>query len=122
MIMKPFALFFATVLVFSACTYLPFTALTSTTTIKANDAFILGNNEHGKYSVRLKNISNSEITVWRVPISGGQHTPLQVRANQKSEVKVDRNTALRIENPSLLEVSVELRVTGDTDLSMGYKN
>lgn len=102
--------------------FLQFQTLHSTTNIKANDAFILGNNEHGKFSIRLKNISNSEITLWQVPIAGGQHSPLKVSAQQKVALKVDRNTALRIENTSSSEIAVELIVTGDIGLSMGYKN
>lgn len=122
MIMKHIALIFATILVFTSCAHLPFQRLTSTTTIKGNDAFILGNNEHGKFAVRLKNTADSEITIWQVPVTGGQHSPLKIGAKQKAEIKVDRNTALRIENPSSEAIDIELIVTGDTGLSMGYKN
>jgi hypothetical protein len=121
-IMKLFALFFAMFFFLAACNFLQFQTLHSTTNIKANDAFILGNNEHGKFSIRLKNISNSEITLWQVPIAGGQHSPLKVSAQQKVALKVDHNTALRIENTSSSEIAVELIVTGDIGLSMGYKN
>ena len=38
---KPFALFFTMSFFFASCNHLPFQKLTSTTTIKANDAFIL---------------------------------------------------------------------------------
>lgn len=101
---------------------MPFTRLTSTTTIKAKDAFILGNNEHGKFSARLKNISKSEITVWKCPINGGRHSPSVVKPNETIKVNVDRNTALKIENESNETVDVQLFVQGDTGLSMGYKN
>jgi hypothetical protein len=122
MIKKQFTLFFAILSLLTACRYFPFQTLSSTTTIKAKDAFILGNNEHGKFSVRLKNTSHAEITIWQVPISGGQHSPLRVGAIQQAYIKVDRNTALRIENPSTTEIDIELLVKGDTGLSMGYKN
>jgi hypothetical protein len=120
--MKPFAFFFAKIFLFTACNHLPFHSLTSTTTINGNDAFILGNNKHGQFFVRLNNTSNSEITVRQVPIAGGQHPPLKLRAKQNVLIKVDRNTALRIENPSSATIAVELKVTGSTGLSMGYKN
>jgi hypothetical protein len=120
--MKHIALFIAAILLFTACQLLPFNTLHSTTTIKGNDAFILGNNVHGKFIVRLKNTSNTEITIWQVPIAGGQHSPMKVAAKQKAELKVDRNTALRIENHSSEAIDVELVVTGDIGLSMGYKN
>lgn len=97
-------------------------SLTSTTMIKPNDAFILGNNEHGPFTVKLKNISDNDLKLWQAPLDGGQHSPQIVKPNNKVKVKVARNTALRIENNDPTEASVELVVTGDVGLSMGYKN
>jgi hypothetical protein len=96
--------------------------LTSVTTIKGNDSFILGNNEHSAYSVSLKNISSHDVTIYMAPIKGGTHTYQVVKPNQKAHVKVDKNTALMVQNKSNEEVSVALKVDGDTHLSMGYKN
>jgi hypothetical protein len=96
--------------------------LTSVTTIKGNDSFILGNNEHRAYAVSLKNISSKEVTVYMAPIKGGTHTYQVVKPNQKVNVNVQKNTALVVENMSKEEVSVALKVVGDTNLSMGYKN
>lgn len=96
--------------------------LTSTTYIKAQDSFILGNNEHGGYSVRLKNVSANEVQLWKAPIGGGRHSPMTVKPNETIKTNVDKNTALRIENKSNEQVAVELLVKGDTGLSMGYKN
>jgi hypothetical protein len=106
----------------SACAILPFQKLHSTTSIKAHDAFILGNNEHGKFGVKLKNISNAPVTIWQAPISGGKHSPVTVGPNQMIQIRVERNTALNIENNTDKEVSVELVVKGDIGLSMGYQN
>lgn len=96
--------------------------LTSTTTIKAQDSFILGNNEHGRFSVKLKNISDTEVELWKAPIGGGRHSPVTVKPNGTLKTRLDKNTALRIENKSNEQVAVELLVKGDTGLSMGYKN
>ena len=96
--------------------------LTSTTYIKSNDAFILGNNEHGEFSVRLKNVSPNDLELWRTPIEGGKHSPLKVKPNETVKVSVEKNTALRIENKTNEAATVELLVKGDTGLSMGYKN
>jgi hypothetical protein len=97
-------------------------SLTSVTMIKPNDAFVLGNNQHGSFTVKLKNLSDNDVKLWQVPVEGGQHSPLIVRSRKKAKVHVGRNTALRIENDSRKEASVELIVTGDIGLSMGYKN
>ncbi|MEZ4905961.1 MAG: hypothetical protein R2822_31440 [Spirosomataceae bacterium] len=96
--------------------------LTSTTYIKANDGFILGNNEHGAFTVKLKNISKNELKLWKAPIGGGQHSPIVVASNESVNVKVAKNTALKINNDHNEEAAVELYVKGDTGLSMGYKN
>jgi hypothetical protein len=96
--------------------------LTSVTTIKAKDSFVLGNNEHAAYSVRLKNISSHDIRIVMAPIGGGSYSPQVVRPNQTVNVEVRKNTALVVENASAEEVSVALKVSGDTNLSMGYKN
>lgn len=109
------------------CTFLVvscgvFSSLTSTTTIGPQNSFVLGNNQHGAFSVDLKNISSSPLKIHLAPIDGGTHSPVVVQPNQKASLKVDRNTAVVIANPSNENVDVELKVHGDTGLSMGYKN
>lgn len=96
-------------------------SLTSTTYIKSNDAFILGNNKHGEFSVRLKNASKNNLELWKAPVNGGQHSPLTVKPNETVKVNVEKNTALKIENKANAQATVELLVKGDTGLSMGYK-
>ncbi|MHA8075345.1 hypothetical protein [Aquirufa sp. TARAVU-A1A] len=113
---------FAACLLLTACQYLPFSQLTSTTTIGGNDAFLLGNNPHGSFTVSLKNLAETDIKIWRCPIDGGQHSPVQVKPNELISIRVEKNTALRIENASTKSVDVLLKVKGDTGLSMGYQN
>lgn len=96
--------------------------LHSTTTIQANDAFILGNNKHGRFSASVTNVSTSPLTVWQYPIDGGRHSPLTLLPAANVKLKVGKNTALRIENSSDKSVDVKLDVKGDVGLSMGYKN
>lgn len=97
-------------------------SLTSTTYIKGNDAFILGNNKHSEFSVRLKNASDSNLELWKAPVNGGQHSPVTVKPNETVKVNVEKNTALKIENKANEQATVELVVKGDTGLSMNYKN
>lgn len=107
-------------LLFSAC--LSCNTLNSTTYIKANDAFILGNNKHGVFRVSLTNASPSELVLWKSPLAGGNHSPVTILPKASLKVTVEKNTALRIENSSNEGVEVKLVVKGDTGLSMGYKN
>jgi hypothetical protein len=99
-----------------------FGSLTSNTEIGANNSFILGNNEHGSFKVKLKNLSNESLKVFLAPIGGGTHSPQIVKPNETVSVKVEGDTALKIENNSNTKVNVGLVVTGDSGLSMGYKN
>jgi hypothetical protein len=96
--------------------------LHSTTYIKPNESFILGDNRHGSFSVKLKNISKNDLSVFHAPLDGGKHSTQSVKPNQSVVVKVDRNTALIIENKTSDSARVNLKVTGDVGLSMGYKN
>lgn len=114
---KLFLTSIAFTLLFTSCR-----SLTSTTYIKGNDAFILGDNKHGEFSVRLKNTSKSNLELWRTPIDGGKHSPVTVKPNETVKVNVEKNTALKIENKTNEQATVELLVKGDTGLSMGYKN
>jgi len=98
-----------------------FKSLSSTTYIKANDAFILGNNVHGKFNATVTNTSDTELTIWQQPINGGQHSPITLQASSSIKVNVEKNTALKIENHSNEVIAVQLKVKGDTGLSMSYK-
>ena len=112
-------------LIFACLVLVTFTtscALTSNTVIKANDSFILGNNQHGSFKVKLRNVSKENITVYQAPIEGGTHSPQIVKPNQLVKVSVDKNTALIVANKSVETVSVDLKVVGHLGLSMGYKN
>jgi hypothetical protein len=100
---------------------LPLKSLNSTTNIKANDEFILGNNIHGKFYASVTNTSNFEVTIWQYPNDGGRHSPITLKPSMNVKVTVDRNTSLRIENHSNEEVAIKLKVKGDMGLSMGYK-
>lgn len=106
-------------LIITSCSV--FGSLTSNTTIKPNDSFVLGNNEHGTFKVKLKNVSNHNLKLFMAPIDGGTHSPIIVKPNETVSVKADCNTALVIENKSDETASVDLYVTSDTGLSMGYK-
>lgn len=99
-----------------------FGSLTSNTIIKPNDSFVLGNNKHGTFKVKLKNVCNHDLKIFMAPIAGGTHSPIVVSPNKTIAVNAEKNTALVIENKSNEQASVDLYVTGDTGLSMGYKN
>jgi hypothetical protein len=115
--MKSFIAIIAALFILSSCA-----TLSSTTFIKPMDSFILGNNQHGSFKVRLENTSPSSIEVYLSPINGGKHSFQTVNPKEIVSVKVAANTALVIQNKSGDTASVNLKATGDVGLSMGYKN
>jgi hypothetical protein len=118
---KKYLLFF--LVAFNLMSCLPVKILNSTTYIKANDEFILGNNIHGKFYADVTNASNFDLIIWQYPNDGGRHSPLTLKPSMSTKVNVDENTSLRIENHSNEEVTVKLKVKviGNKGLSMGYK-
>ena len=118
--MKVFIAALALSIITSSCGV--FGSLNSNTSIKPNDSFVLGNNEHGPFKVKLKNVSKNDVDIYEAPISGGTHSRITLKPNESVTAKVDRNTALYIENKSSDYASVDLKVTGDLGLSMTYKN
>lgn len=114
--MKPIFTTLLLALILASC------SLTSNTIIKPNDSFVLGNNQHGSFKVKLKNVSRNNLEIFQAPVDGGKHSMKKIKPNQSATVEVDRNTALVISNMSKDTASVDLKVTGDTGLSMGYSN
>jgi hypothetical protein len=96
-------------------------SLTSNTIIKSNESFVLGNNKHSSFRVKLKNVSKNDLEVYYAPIDGGTHSNQNVKQNKTVSLLVDKNTALIISNKSAETGSVDLYVTGDTGLSMDFK-
>jgi hypothetical protein len=96
--------------------------LHSTTYIDPKDSFILGNNQHGSFYVKLKNDSKNAVEVYHAPVNGGRHSSQIIAPSQSARVKIDKNTAFVIDNKSVDTAVVSLVITGDTGLSMGYKN
>ena len=84
---------------------LSFKSLHSTTYIKANDEFILGNNVHGKFFVNLTNTSNFEVTIWQYPLAGGRHSPITQKPYLRVKVMVDKNRCLIFKKNLLQNIS-----------------
>lgn len=95
--------------------------LHSTTYIKAEDAFILGDNEHGTFRATVTNTSQVAIDIWQYPLAGGKHSLVTLRPSEKAKLKVDANTSIHIENSSKEQVAVKLKVKGDVGLNMSYR-
>ena len=94
----------------------------STTTIEAKKSFVLGDNEHEAFEVTLKNISKEALELSQVPNAGTKQLIQVLNSDKSATIKIEKNTALYIENKSNDKASVELNLKSNTHLSMGYKN
>jgi hypothetical protein len=113
---------FACMLLCSLASCSSFRSLSSTTTIPAYQRFVLGDNEHGRFSATLRNLSNHAIEVYFAPIKGGTHSRTTIPAQEEFSTRVDANTALVIENKTANETMVSIKAKGDVSLGMGYQN
>jgi hypothetical protein len=114
--MKSFFSLVTLVLLFSSCS-----SLNSFTTIKPYDSFVLGNNEHGPFNVKMENTSKSELTIEQMKVGEQPGAPKTIAPNERISIKVLRNTAVVISNKTNNTASVNLKVSGDKGLSMQYK-
>lgn len=110
------------VLLLSAISCGVFDSLTSNTTIGPRDKFVLGDNKHNAFKSSVKNEGTTILKVYHAPIDGGTHSPLFLKPTESTTVKVDRNTALVIENTGDVVTNVTLKVKGDLNLGMNYNN
>lgn len=97
-----------------------FGSLNSNTSIKPNEKFVLGNNQHGSFKTHLKNEGVTVLKIYQAPINGGTYSPILVNPKETATVKTEKNTALVIENLGNEYASVTLKVKGDLNLGMTY--
>lgn len=96
-------------------------SLNSNTSIKPHERFVLGQNEHGKFRTYLKNEGNTLLKIFQSSIDGGSNSPVLVLPQESIQIKTAQNTALVIENTGAVYGSVTLKVKGDLNLGMTYK-
>jgi hypothetical protein len=107
------------ILTISSCRL--FNIISSNTTIEPNKSFVLGDNKHGGFKVKIKNVCNHSLALYQKPSDNSKDSILIIKANATLTLNVNSNTALIIENKSAKIGSVYLTITGDNNLSMGYR-
>ena len=114
-----FAIIIITISTLQSCSI--FGKLTSTTTIEPQKSFVLGEGKHGAYNARIKNVGKSEIEVFAIAENGLRTSLGILKIREKREYPVSSNTEIQFKNLGALEGVIEILLTGDTRLSMGYK-
>ncbi len=106
---------FLSVLIFSSC------ALTSGLTIEPNKSFELGSGNHGSYTVTATNKRNMPIDVYQINEQKVQTLVATLQPGATETLRVAANNTLILKNNSNDTALVNVKINGDTQLSMGYK-
>lgn len=67
-----------------------FGSLTSNTTIKPNESFVLGNNQHGSFTTYLKNEGATVLKIYQAPIDGETHSLLVIKPKEIVTVRAKK--------------------------------
>ncbi len=113
------ALFFASFMafIFQACQ-----TLTSQTLIDPQKSFVLGKGKHGSYVAQIQNTGKDDIEVILIDENGGLTSLGMLKKNEKETYRVPKNTTVQFKNTSSDQKGViDIKLEGDTNLSMGYQ-
>ncbi len=101
--------------IFSSC------SLTSGLTIEPNKSFELGNGRHGSYTVTATNKKKMPIDVYQINEQNVQTLVATLQPGDTETLRVAANNTLILKNNSNDTALVNVKINGDTQLSMGYK-
>jgi len=97
-----------------------FGKLTSTTQIEANKSFVLGQGIHGSYNANIKNISQSDVEVFKSAADGAMVSLGILKPGDKQQYAVPKDTKVAFMNRGESMALIAIKLVGDTNLSMGY--
>jgi hypothetical protein len=95
--------------------------LHSVTLIESSKTFVLGEGKHGRYNASIKNIGVAPIEVFKI-VDGSAPVSLGVmQPDTEKTYSVEGTTAIWFKNLSLRQAQIKIKLVGDKNLSMGYK-
>jgi hypothetical protein len=105
---------------FQSCSI--FGVLTSQTTIDPEKSFVLGEGQHGSYTAVIQNTTNIPVEVFIQKYQSEVSTSLGVLYNgDKQEYSVAKDNRVSFKNLGKRVAVINIKLNGDTNLSMGYK-
>ena len=96
-------------------------SITSTATVDPDKTFVLGEGKHRRFAVDVENVGNVDIAVDAITLRGTIMQMPVLAPGEKRKITVPKNTRVTFENLGNEQATVQLKVTGDTRLSMGYE-
>jgi hypothetical protein len=97
-------------------------ALQSQTQIGPRQMFVLGEGKHGSYTATLKNVTNRPIDIFETQADGTEKKIATLQANEEKTVFVEANKRVCFRNDSDRMARINIKLVGDKNLSMGYKD
>jgi hypothetical protein len=98
-----------------------FDNLTSTTIIEANQSFVLGEGKHGSYIAKIINKGSVDVEVFAAAENEERKSLGVLKPNDKGEYNVAKNTQVIFKNLGDKTATIGIKLSGETNLSMGYK-
>ncbi len=97
-------------------------ALHSRTSIGPQKAFELGEGTHGSFKAKVKNDSEVPVEICSARLGQTEKKLLTLNPGQQTTLRFGADTKVIFKNNSSREAVVQLKVTGDTGLTMGGPN
>jgi hypothetical protein len=98
-----------------------FADLTSTTVIEPNKSFVLGEGKHDGYRAKLVNKGSVDIEIFTEVENENAKSVGVLKPNDKVNFSILKNTKVIFKNLGNETATIGIKLSGDTNLSMGYK-
>jgi hypothetical protein len=95
---------------------------TSTTEIEVAKSFVLGQGNHGSYNANIKNISKSDVEVFKSNADGTMVSLGILAPGDEQQYGVPKDTKIAFMNIGKSMAFIAIKLVGDTNLSMGYSD
>ncbi|NUO03682.1 MAG: hypothetical protein HUU01_23960 [Saprospiraceae bacterium] len=96
--------------------------LKSQTYIDPQKSFVLGEGKHGSYVAQIQNVGKGDLEVVQVSEKGIRTSLGVLKSKEKGKYQVSNNTTVQFKNDDAREKGIiDIRLVGDTNLSMGYQ-
>ena len=105
---------------FQSCSI--FGVLTSQTTIEPEKSFVLGEGQHGSYTAVIQNTTNIPVEVFIQKYQSEVSASLGLlNKGDKQEYRVAKDNRVSFKNLGKKVAEINIKLRGETNLSMGYK-
>ncbi|MEO0042824.1 MAG: hypothetical protein RL329_2272 [Bacteroidota bacterium] len=96
--------------------------LHSVTMIDTAKTFVLGEGQHGVYNATIKNIGIAAVEVFQKEAENAPTSIGVLQPDAEKSYRVGGTTTILFKNIGQRQAQIKIKLLGDKQLSMGYKN